>query len=102
MFNIKGGTAKSGESLCRTCRYSAIRKADNGDEVIFCEYFHLPMRINRPTVECNDYVHANQPYLDQMKEEAHILRVNSSGQPLGFMPSKEYREKYGDVDIDGT
>lgn len=68
--------------------------------MLTCSYnYESPEVMRQRVVECNDYRHSNEPALHEMQKIAWILRTSISGASIGFMPAKEYAEKFGQVTV---
>lgn len=98
-IKIRGGTVRSGENLCLGCTHYNTRTDQNGKTVNICTVaYYSPQVLTAPIAECNKFYPKNLPDLGSMTKIAWIVRTSSSGQSLGFMPPKDYKEKHGEVE----
>ena len=54
-----------------------------------------PFRVRRPVTECNEYENKNTPALYQLEKIAWKFSVDGNNRPVGFLPPKKWKEKYG-------
>lgn len=100
MFKIVKGTPGS-KSICNGCRFYRHRMLESGEEIRMCSQsydYHIP--ITKVIVDCNDFEESNRPSLYDMRQQAWFLKTNASGQALGFMPRKDFVDKYGEDEAD--
>lgn len=97
VFKIIGGTSRGDEHLCTKCRHYTRVRHDNNVLIQTCEVnYQNVFTIRNRVVECNRFDPKDLPSLRDMDRIAWILRTSNSGQAVGFMTPREYREKHGD------
>lgn len=82
-FTMAGSTAKSGPSLCRTCKHAQILTGQNGEEIVRCESFHKFLTFRVST--CTSFHPSNMPWKYEMEEIAWLVEARKRG-PVGFKP----------------
>lgn len=90
-FKIIGGTNKSSEDLCRTCR-NCIEM----NEERFCGEMYGasgPKRIKQKIYTCTSYNDKRLPTKMDLYEQAWILQTNKgrAGRDVGFVSPKEFK-----------
>lgn len=82
-FSMAGSTAKSGPSLCRTCKFAQTVTGQNGEEIIKCDSFSKFLNFRVAT--CSVYHPSNMPWKYEMEEIAWLVEARKRG-PVGFKP----------------
>ena len=89
-FSIRGGTARSDENLCRTCRSATIARGHAvSEELVKCEVFG---RLSYPIAECSDYVDKDETTLGAMRETAWVIVPDKHSGDLGFVTPATMRK----------
>lgn len=83
-INVEGGTARLGENLCKTCRWSVIAEMVNGKTHAQCTQFDN-ISLTAAVVRCNSYQNKNTADLYSMKEIAWTITADPKGK-MGFAP----------------
>lgn len=95
LVKIKDGT-RSGQSLCRTCRFAHnIRGASDSQELTKCSA--LERQVPFSVVECNKYENKATPGLWDMKEIAWVLSTDKQ-KKFGFQSPKDWCKNRQDDD----
>lgn len=87
-FKMIGQTAKSGPSLCLSCKYGKVVRGQNCEEIIFCSSYEVfggdrTMPVPFRVADCGGYASANTPDLDEMKSIAWEVTARKRGS-VGF------------------
>lgn len=92
-IKVKGGTAKSDEDLCGTCRQCI---AINGRR--YCSVLDSglngPARIVERVYSCSGYDDKRQPKMHEMEDIAWRIVTKKAGRDAGFVSPKEYKKSY--------
>ena len=95
LMKVYGGTpVQEGESLCDTCRHSAIvRGRRESEEIVVCGGIVMrTMVVTFKVTQCTEYVDQREPSYQELHEQAWILRPASKRRPAGFVPASELRD----------
>jgi len=91
-FKMRGGTAFSGEHLCKTCRHGQVVKGQRlKEEFTYCS--QMSSRISFPVAECTDYDDKKTSPLWAMKDAAWLLVTKSAGNKIGFVKRADLKDK---------
>lgn len=92
-INIKGGTPRGSDTLCRTCSYAHIIRGFAESEVdIYCRYFYFERQIQFAVSDCTWYEDKRLPCKRDMEEIAWILTTKKPGRTIGFVSAADYKE----------
>lgn len=91
-IKIQGGTEKSNEDLCKTCRYCNVR-----NDARYCGELYFaggPMPIRKKIYQCSDYDDKRLPTKHDLYDQAWILRTEKGnvGSKVGFVSPQEFKK----------
>ena len=95
LMKIYGGTQiQEGESLCDTCRHSAIvRGRRESEEIVVCSGMMMhAMVVTFKVTQCTAYLDRREPSYQELHEQAWILRPASKRRPAGFVRAADLRD----------
>lgn len=87
MNKVIGGTPRSSDSLCKTCRAAFHVRTVNLGEIVICRAIGSGLRIPVPIAECGSYDDKRQPGLYDMQQIAWQVQTRNRG-IAGFAPDK--------------
>lgn len=97
---IQGGTLDSKENLCGGCKYALIMKGHKqSEQQRYCNRLDRPVQIGFIVAECTEFRKREEPELKRMEDTAWIVRTNNSGQAIGFISNKQFRNDNPDADV---
>jgi hypothetical protein len=80
---VYGGTPKTSESICLSCRLSQIVRGTNLQQIVYCNAVHPTARIGFPVYECTTYENKSLPSRYEMEQIAWTVQSRNRG-PIGF------------------
>lgn len=90
---VKGGTPRQSDTLCRTCRFAQIIKGFSAsEEDAFCRMFYIERRITFAVFECSMYEDKRLASKKDMEDIAWFLTTRKSGRSIGFVSAAKFRE----------
>ena len=88
-FKIAGGTAKSTEHLCPTCRHCFMVNDSQK-----CTMIDPPVALRERVYSCSDYEDKRVPKLYDFESIAWVMVTKKASRDAGFVSPKEYKKKY--------
>lgn len=95
MMRIHQGTVRNDVDLCRSCRWAVIRRDGRGIEQRACSAVNMlsPLAtLSERIADCNSYLNASLPTVDEFKEIAWELTPPSQGGKIGFITPEDRRK----------
>ena len=95
-IKVRGGTVDHGHrSLCESCRWSTVIRGPRvSDEIVECaQLSYRNRRVPFPVMSCSDYLHRNQPTIEDMLKTAWVLRSDPRRQQIGFVHASKLTDE---------
>jgi hypothetical protein len=92
-IQVKGGTPRHGDTLCRTCSFAHIVKGFSASqELFYCEQIHPNRPIPFAVCECSMYEDKRVTGKREMEEIAWLLTTRKPGRSVGFISPAKFHE----------
>ena len=86
-IDIKGGTAKHGCDLCRSCKHGITIEDVAGKQSRYCNKlnrFGEAVRLRRPIVRCSEYYAKTEPWEHEYQQIAWLITPDVKSGKIGF------------------
>ena len=98
MNKVIGGTPKSGQSLCLTCRNAIVVKGHNLENLVQCTELYGDYVVPFSVSECSRYDDKSTPALHDMKQIAWAIETKPKNK-AGFASGTAAKGEDGTLDI---
>lgn len=95
MNKVYGGTVRhyDASSICLSCRSATVIETTR-DIIVYChEIYPMTSPMPQPVISCSSYNDRRHPTKDEYKKIGWVLDTNKTGEIIGFVNPKEWRER---------